>query len=264
MFTAARLRGGGWILGVSLALAVLAVACTGSSAPTATPAPTPTPLPDPVALLGESSANLRVLRSTEFVLRHEAGAIFLPIFSAKLTEARGAWDAQQGAELEVDAYLVPDAQTEATSGIYFGLQSVITPDSYYGTDPFSGAWLKQPQSFVPIPVVELNQFIADLVDMIDAPVLNGLEEVDGVSAYRISGDAPASVMNWLPLTAEAGQTVHIEVWTDTEQRLLRKLRVAGPVGMFDEAETVREILLTNINGTVSIEPPTEFTDLTGG
>ena len=257
-------RAGVLFLACALVLAVLAVGCTGSATPAATPVPTATPIPDPVALLGETSANLRNLRSAEFAVQHEAGAIFLPVFSAKLTEARGVWDAEQGAELTVDAYLVPDAQTEAESGIYFGLQSVITADAYYGTDPFSGAWLKQPQSSVPIPVAELNQLIADLVDMIDDPTLDGMEEVDGIPAHKISGDAPASVMDWLPLTAEEGQTVRIVVWTDTEERQLRKLRVAGPVGMFDQADTVREIVLTSINEPVSIEPPDEFTDLTGG
>ena len=258
-------RTGALLVTIVLAVGVLALACAGSSAPAATAVPpTPTPPPDPALLLDETAANLRDLRSTEFALRHEAGAIFLPAFSAKLTEAHGVWDAQQGAELEVDAYLVPDAQTEAESGIYLGMQSVITPDAYYGTDPFSGAWLKQPQSFVPIPVAELNHLIADLVDMVDAPVLEGSEEVDGVAAHKISGEAPASVMDWLPLSAEAGQTVRIEVWTDTEEKLLRKLRVAGAVGTFDQADTVREILLTNINGEVNIQPPDEFTDVTGG
>ena len=71
-------------------------------------------------------------------------------------------------------------------------------------------------------------------------------------------------MDWLPLSAEADQTVRIEVWSDTGQRQLRKLRVTGAVGTFDQADTEREILLTNINGTVSIDPPEEFTDLTGG
>lgn len=197
-------------------------------------------------------------------MRHEAGAIFVPGFSSKLTEARGVWDAQLGAELEVDAYLVPDAQTEAETGIYFQLRSVIMPDAYYGTDPLSGAWLKQPQSLVPIPVAELNHLMAGLVDMIDNAVLEGTENVDEIPAYKITGEAPASVMDWLPLTAEADQSVRIELWTDTHQRQLGKMRVMGPVGAFDQADTVREILLTNINGTVSIEPPSEFTDLTGG
>ena len=81
---------------------------------------------------------------------------------------------------------------------------------------------------------------------------------------RYPGEAPASALDWLPLTAEEGQRVHIELWTDTEERQLRRMRLTGAVGMFDQPDTVREILLTNINGAVAVEPPSEFTDLTGG
>ena len=72
------------------------------------------------------------------------------------------------------------------------------------------------------------------------------------------------LLDWLPLNPTADQTVQMEVWTDTEHKLLRKLRIAGPVGAFDQPDTVREILLTNIDGTVTIQPPDEFVDLTGG
>ena len=101
----------------ALVLGLLVAACAGPPTPTPVP-PTPTPLPDPVSILKDTATNLRDLQSTEFLVRHEAGAIFIPVFSAKLTEARGVWDAEKGAELEVDAYLVADAQTEPESGIY--------------------------------------------------------------------------------------------------------------------------------------------------
>ena len=253
------------LIALGLALGLLAAACGGDPAPTATPVPpTPTPLPDPAALLRETSANLRELQSADFLVRHDPGAIFVPAFSAKMTEARGVWHAQEGADLDVDAYLVPDAQTEATSGIYFQLQLVMTPDAYYGTDPFSGAWLKQPQSNTPIPVAELNHLIADLVDMVTDAKFEGQEEVDGVSSYMVSGGAPASVLDWLQLKAEEGQRVRIALWTDAEERQLRKLRIIGAIGSFDQEDTAREILLTNINGDVVIEPPAEYLNLTGG
>ena len=41
----------------------------------------------------------------------------------------------------------------------------------------------------------------------------GQDMVDDVAAYQISGAAPASVMDWLPLTAEAGQTLRLDIWT---------------------------------------------------
>ena len=251
-------------------LAILAMmACAGPPAPAATPTPTPvpptpTPPPDPARLLEETAANLRDLQSTEFVVRHETGAIFIPGFSAKMTEATGTWDSMQGAELAIDAYMVPDAQTEAESGIYIQMLAVITPDAYYATDPLSSAWMKQPTTMSPIPVDRLNLLVADIVEGISDPNLDGPETIDDLPAYVISGEAPAMLLNWLPLFPDEGQTVQMEVWTDTERKLLRKLRVTGPVGSFDQPDTVREILLTNIDGTVTIQPPAEFVDLTGG
>ena len=254
---------------IALVLAVLAIACAGPPAPAAAPTPTPlpptpTPPPDPALLLEETAANLRALKSTEFVVRHETGAIFIPGFSAKMTEASGSWDSVQGAELAVDAYLVADVQTEAESGVYLQMLSVITPDAYYATDPLSGAWMKQPPAMSPIPVDRLNLLVADLVAGVSDPVLGGQESLDGQSTYRISGESPATALDWLPLFPEEGQVVQIEAWTDVEQKLLRKLRIAGPVGSFDQPDTVREILLTNIDGDISIQPPAEFVDLTGG
>ena len=254
---------------IAAALALIIVACAGpptlTSSPTPTPVPpTPTPPPDPALLIEETAANLRALKSTEFEVRHETGAIFIPGFSAKMTEATGTWDSMQGAELAIDAYMVPDAQTEAESGIYIQMLAVITGDAYYATDPLSGAWMKQPTAMSPIPVDRLNLLVADIVEGISDPNLDGRETIDDLPAYVISGEAPAMLLNWLPLFPDEGQTVQIEVWTDTERKLLRKLRVTGPVGSFDQPDTVREILLTNIDGAVTIQPPTDFTDLTGG
>jgi len=250
---------------IVLILAVLVMACASPSVPTATPVPpTPTPPPDPARLLEETAANLRDLQSTEFVVRHETGAIFIPGFSAKMTEASGSWDSVQGAELAVDAYMVPDAQTEAESGIYIQMLAVITPDAYYATDPISGAWMKQRQAMAPIPVDRLNLLVADVVEGISDPTLGGQETIDNLPTYVISGGAPATLLDWLPLFPGEGQTVRIEVWSDTERKILRKLRIAGPIGSFDQPDTVREILLTNINGDVDIQPPNDFVDLTGG
>ena len=159
---------------------------------------------------------------------------------------------------------MPDAQADPESGIYIQMLAVITEDAYYATDPLSGVWMKQPPAMSPIPVDRLNILVADVVAGISDPVLAGRASLDGQSAYRISGEAPAMLLDWLPLNPDADQMMQMEVWTDTERKLLRKLRLAGPVGPFDQPDTVREILLTNIDGDINIQTPTDFTDLTGG
>ncbi len=256
-----------WLIAlVAVAVVALAAACGGEPAPAPADAPTPspTPVPDPAALLEETAANLLALESARFVLSHETGSIFVPAFSAKVTEASGVWDAASGADLAVDSYMVPDVATDPQSGIYFQLMLVVTPDSYYGTDPISGGWMKQPRAEAPIPVDTLNLIIADLVATIENPALAGEGTLDGIPVYRVTGDAPGAVMEWLLLSAGPDQSVGIELWTDKENRFLRKLRIIGPIGEYDQPDTVRELLLTDINEPVDIEPPTEYVDLSGG
>ena len=253
-------------LGLSSAVLIgilyAALAC-GDRAP-AVIAPTPTPIPDPAALLTETAANLRTIQSTRFQLVHEVGSIYLPAFSARITEISGTWDANAGADLSIDAYLVsgPDANYE--TGSYVQVRAIVTPGGYFVTEPLSGLWLKQPIQAVPVSVERLPHMIADLVAGMENPELAGEETLGGVTTYRISGNVPASAMDWLPVTASADQTLRVHLWTDTGQNLLKRLDAVGTVGQFDAPGTHRTILLTGIGEPVAIFPPEEFIDLTGG
>ena len=243
-----------------MAVLALVVAC---GSPT-TPEPTATPAIDPVALLTETAANLRAAQSAKFHVTHESGSIFIRAFSAKITEVAGSWDADLGADFTVDAYLVSSPETEPESGTYIQMKTVITPDGYYNADPLSGAWIKQSPKLAPIPAGRLHEIIADVVAAVADPTLAGQETLDDTATYKISGTAPASTMDWLPVTAEEGQILQVEVWTGADQKLLRRLRATGAVGQFDDPDTVRSITLTGINEPVAIEPPDNFIDLTGG
>ncbi len=253
---------------LSLSLAVLiaivgaTLACGGG--PRAPVSPTPTPVPDPVALLEETAANLRTVRSARFQVKHEVGSMYLPAFSARITDITGAWDAEAGTELSIDAYLVSGPEATHDSGSYVQVRAIVTPEGYFSTEPISGLWLKQPASESPVSVSNLQHIVADLVDAIERPALVGEEEVDGVATYRISGDAPASAMDWLPIDASDGQSLRIEVWTDTAQKMLARLSAVGAVGEFDTPDTHRTIHLTAVDEPVTIVPPEQFIDLTGG
>ena len=240
----------------------VALACSDQS-PAVLP-PTPTPVPDAAALLAETAANLRTVKSTRFQLSHDVGSIYLPDFSAKITDISGTWDADAGAELSIDAYLVsgPDAARE--TGSYVQVRAIVTPEAYFATEPISGLWLKQPGSTAPVSVDRLQHILADLVDAVESPQLLGEEVLDGITTYRIAGDVPASSMDWLPVAAIADLTLRIEIWTDTDRKVLRRLDAIGPIGEFDGPDTHRTILLTDMGEPVTIVPPEQFIDLTGG
>ena len=223
-----------------------------------------TPAPDPASLLAETATNLRAIRSAEFEVTHEVGSMYVPNFGAKITEIAGTWDATSGTELSIDAYLVARPEVDPQSGSYVQLRAVVTPQGYFSIEPISGLWLKQPTSSAPLSVNRLQHIVSDLVGEIENPVLVGEEAIDGVPTYRIRGSVSASSMDWLPITASEGQSLQIEVWTDTGQKLLRRINAVGAVGVFDSPETSRTIFLTNIGEPVTITRPEQFIDLSGG
>ena len=262
------------IVVAAMAMLVTGLACGGSEEPDAVvesaspvvqPAeqatPTPTPPPDPKSLLAETAATTRGLDSMRFAVTHETGSIFVSAANAKATEAKGAWNSTQGADIAIDAYLVAGPDADLESGTYIQLNMLLTPDSYFITDPLSGVWTKRPLSSVPVPIDQIANIVGDMLETVENPQLAGQESLDGVATYRITGRAPATVMEWLLLKGVEGQYVDIEIWTDTEEKLIQKLRLTGPVGEFDDPDTVRVITLSDVNGSVSVEPPTDFIDL---
>ena len=257
-----------------LALGLLGLGCGGSAEPTpappaaaapaanaSVPTPTPTPPPDPAKILDEMAGNLRNMESMRFAVTHNPGSIYVSTVSAKATEAAGTWQTADGADITIEAYLVAGPNADPETGTYVQLQIVVTPDGYFITDPLSGAWTKRPVDTVPIPITELANIMGDMVASITNATLAGEEELDGIDTYKITGQAPASVMNWLLLTPIEGQSVDVEIWTDRELKLLRQARIIGPINEYDVPDTVREIKLTDLNESISVEPPTDFLDL---
>lgn len=261
---------GAALLLTALTASLLLLACGGGETPAASapttamsgapgatpePPPTPTPPPDPAAILSETAANLRGAASFRFDVDHESGSIYVSSVQAKAVKAVGGWNKAQGAEMTVDAYLVSGPKAPVKDGTYVELNMAVTADSYFLTDPLSGYWTKRPLENISIPIVELNQIMADAVDSIANPVLAGAEALDGENAYQINGDAPASVMAWLLLFPEEGQRVNVELWTDAEAKILRKVRIAGAIGQYDDADTARNVLITDYNAPVDIATP---------
>ena len=223
-----------------------------------------TPPPDPQTLLNESSAAMRDVKSMKFRLTHQRGSIYTRDDTGahiKATEISGEWDAEAGLSLAIDAYLVRDRNVEATSGSYFPLSMILVPDGLYITDPLSGQWVLQSADLAYIPVEALNETIADLVSRIDAANLEGVEEVDGRSAYKVSGSIPASAVDWLPIDLAERAHADIVLWIDRESRLPHVAHLIGAVGEYDDPATMRELRLLDFNQSVNINIPGEFVDL---
>ena len=222
------------------------------------------PPPNPQELLRESAVELRDVRSLKFSLTHQRGSIYYrDDFGShvKATDITGEWDAEAGLALVIDAYLIRSPDVEATSGTYFPLQMILVPDGLYITDPLSGQWVLQSAELAIIPVEALNEVMADLVSQIGTPNLENVENVDGRETYKVSGSIPASAVDWLSIDLDENAHADITLWIDREDRLPRTVHLIGALGQYDDPGTVRQLLLSNFNQSVQIDPPEAFIDI---
>ena len=272
MHRLARAVQGCWLAVLLVVLGLcIAVACQGSATDTlgdtseGTPAPTPTlSAVDPQELLASAASSAETIRSMRFDLTHAAGSIFIDTLSAKIIEANGVWDADQGANFSVAGYIVSGPHADIDDGIFVRLRMVITPDSYYLVDPSTRTWTKQPYSLIPLSIEEMADILSGLISEIRNPEIKGDEKIDGVRAYRIAGYAPASVMQWTTLNIENRSDIQATLWIDAQTMMPVKARMTGAIGQYDAANTTREIIISDINSQLDIDLPQNYVDVGGG
>lgn len=221
------------------------------------------PPPNPQDLIAESAAALREVTSLKFDLTHQRGSIYYRDAGShiKATEVTGEWDASAGLSLVIDAYLVRGRDVEPTSGAYFPLQMVLVPDGLYITDPLSGQWVLQSPELAIIPVGALSDAMADLVSRIEDPNLEGVEDIDGRETYKVSGHIPAAAVDWLSIDLIETAQADIILWIDRQDRLPRQVQLIGAIGQYDDPGTTRQLLLSDFNQSVRIDPPDVFIDV---
>lgn len=222
------------------------------------------PPPNPQDLLTESAAAIRGINSLKFSLTHQRGSIYYRDDAGshiKATEITGEWDAAVGLSLAIDAYLVRSRNVEPTSGTYFPLQMILVHDGLYITDPLSGQWVLQSPDLAIIPVEALNEAMAALVYQVETPNLDDVEDINGREAYRVSGRIPAAAVDWLSIDLNENASADIILWVDRQDRLPRQVHLVGAIGEYDDPGTVRQLLLTDFNQSVRIDPPDVFIDV---
>ena len=261
------------LLLLTLLAAAPAAACAGSSldavreAAQGTPSALqlqPTPELTAPEILAGAAALTEAARSMRFTLGHPNGSIFVEGISAKITEAEGIWNAEEGAELTIGGFLVSGPAASTDDGIFVQLKLVVTRDAYYLVDPASRAWTKQPYGAVPLEVERLASIMAEIMRGIEDPELLEDVAIDGAPAYQIRGGAPASVMGWTLLEASDRPDVTVLLSIDKADLLPRKALIIGPIGPYDADDTARELIISDINSPLPITLPQNFVDVSGG
>lgn len=90
------------------------------------------------------------------------------------------------------------------------------------------------------------------------------EEIYSVRTYRVSGDAHASVMQWMTLDTENRPDIQIKIWIDAQTGMPAKAPMAGGIGQYDTVNTAAEIVISDISSQSIIDVPRNYVDVSGG
>ena len=238
---------------ITILAPVIAAACTTQTSPTDShpptvtpvPTPTPTPPPDPRAILARAAERLVAEESLGFTLEHPVGSTPLAT-GLVLARAEGV------ARLPNRFRLFLDMEA---SGTVFKLEVIVVEDAAYMTNLFSGAWEPTPVQQIPFRFDFVTQSLTSLLSDLREPALLGTEQIEGRRAYHISGMGPASAMAQLIPGTIPDSELLAELWVNRDDMRLRRVRLAGPLVIYDLPDTVRQLDLHIPESPPEIEAP---------
>ncbi len=260
--------------------------------PTVTPVPTPTPVPPtstpipantptPAPAPSDDRAPAEILADASKALS-ELDSFHLDT-ELVITTAQGNTSIQFPITLQADFQKPFDSQ--GAVGISLGFFSIelkfVTLDGdAYITDPETGEWLLGASVGELLPLdpsdfSDADNFISpDLFKESDKLTLEGAEDIDGISAYRITASADSESV---ALLEGIDGELDMSFWVGVEDGLLHRIAANGQIGIpdtsgtqsgslfegFGGGDTSFEILIkySNFDIPVQIEAPEEFTEI---
>ena len=156
--------------------------------------------------------------------------------------------------------LIPDrfkVTVEAESQVpksYIEISIITIEDTSYMTGIFSGHWNEVATDSLPFNLSGLGQTLADIVAAVQQPRAIRAERLNGQDTVHIKGDIASEDLSGLVPGAGDGFSVGLDLWLE-QNGLLKQVHIVGRVVPTDDANTVRQLTLDDINLPVAINPP---------
>jgi lipoprotein LprG len=226
----------------TLVLAVLLAACGGGSGGATSPGA------NAQEILAKSASRFSSVKTFHYRLEHENGYIPVDLgaLSLHLTSAEGDEAVPSRITADVQGKLGPTNVHVNVIGI---------DDKTWITNPFTRSWQSAPGTASIQDLVDPVGLVKALASSLQQAKVDGMETVDGVQAYRISGTLSSDALTKSLAFAEGGRTLNVEAWIGKDDSLPRKARLKGALIADDKADTVRQISLSKFDAPVTIQPP---------
>jgi lipoprotein LprG len=153
---------------------------------------------------------------------------------------------------------VPDKLKGRVGGTFLGISIstdlIVIGDDYYLKVPFGG-WREIDVDTLPATFFDPEQGILAVIQGASDLLLGGVEEVGGVECELVTGKVQTHVLKTLLNTAYGSRTLDLELAIGKDDRLLRRVRLTGPISPSEDGDAARTIYLSEFDEPVQIEAP---------
>jgi hypothetical protein len=196
-------------------------------------------------LLSRSATKFGTVKTFHFKLEHEKGSIPI-VLGLRLVTAEGDTIVPNRLSADVQAKIGQTAVRVKVIGI---------DDKTWITNPFTRDYQRLPGDSPISSVVDPAGLATSVARSLQDARVEGMEVVDGIDCYHISGTLASDALIDSLTFATAGRTVKVDAWIGKDDSLLHKARIKGPLVQDEDAAVVRQITLSRFDAVVSIEPP---------
>jgi len=233
-----------------LLTALAAVALAACS----TPAEEPVLDADIDTLLATSASAMAAVDTVRFEIGRGGVAIYIdPTLTLEFKDAAGRFVAPQSADAVVKV---------GVSGLNVQIGAIAIDGTIWLSNPITGNWEEAPSQYAFDPTMLFNPEVGwrPLLDgELENAELVGLEEVDGVWRYHITGSAPAVRIETITAGLVSDQDVAIDLWLDPDTGHVLEVVFDAET---DAGVSTWQLLFFDYGDDMTIVPPEEL--LRGG
>jgi hypothetical protein len=196
-------------------------------------------------LLERSVTRFQTVKTFHYKLEHEKGSIPI-VLNLQLVTAEGDVIVPDRISSDVQAKAGPTTLRVKVIGI---------GDMTWITNPFTREFQTAPGNTSIGDIIDPVGLVSSVAASMQEAKLEGIESIDGVDAYRLSGKLPSDALTKALTFADPGRMLDVEAWIGKDDSLLRRARLKGPLVPDENPDVVRVINLSKFDEQVAIEPP---------
>jgi lipoprotein LprG len=154
--------------------------------------------------------------------------------------------------------VVPDKLKGRVGGTFLGISIstdlIVIGEDYYLKVPSTG-WQQIDVDTLPATFFDPEQGILAVIQGASNLFPGGFEEVGGVECELVNGLVQTDVLKTLFNTAYGTWTLYLELAIGKDDKLLRRVRLTGPISPSDDGDARRTVYLSEFDEPVQIEAP---------